>query len=104
MTDVCMTYMSGSGDAFGQIMTIVTYDVIGSISCRFLCFLYSALNIIAVEALADRYVKNRDILVSYRAILMLGRNCKSQEKLLPVMAMLSSTTIANFLSLHGCSS
>ena len=84
MTDVCMTYMPGSSDAFGQIMTIVTYDVIGSISCRFLCFLDSALNIIAVEALADRYVKNRDILVFYRAILMLGRNCKSQEKLLPV--------------------
>ena len=84
MPDVCMAYMSGSSDAFGQIMTIVTYDVIGSISCRFLCFLNSALNIITVEALADRHVKNRDILVPYRTTLMLGRNCKIQEKLLPV--------------------
>ena len=51
MTDVCMMYMPGASDALGQIMTIVTYDVIGSISCRFLYFLYSALNVIAVEAL-----------------------------------------------------
>ena len=34
MTDVCMMYMPGASDALGQIMTIVTYDVIGSISCR----------------------------------------------------------------------
>lgn len=54
MTDVCMMYMPGASDALGQIMTIVTYDVIGSISCRFLCFLYSALNVIAVEALGKR--------------------------------------------------
>ena len=79
-----MTYMPGSSYAFGQIMTIVTYDLIGSISCRFLCFLNSALNIIAVEVLADRHVKNRDILVLYRTPLILGRNCKSQEKLLPI--------------------
>ena len=65
-------------------MTPVTYDVIGSISCKFLSFLYSALNVIAVEALADRHVKNRDILVFYRTPLMLGKNYKSQEKLLPV--------------------
>lgn len=79
MTDICMAYMPEASDAIDQIVAIVTYDVIGSISCRFLCCLYSALNIIAVEALADRHVKNYDILVLYRATLMLGRNCKSQE-------------------------
>ena len=79
MTDICMVYMPEASDAIDQIVAIVTYDVIGSISCRFLCCLYSALNIIAVEALADRHVKNYDILVLYRATLMLGRNCKSQE-------------------------
>ena len=62
----------------------LTAQSTASSSFRFLCFLYSALNIIAVEALADRHVKNRDILVPYRTTLMLGRNCKSQEKLLPV--------------------
>ena len=79
MTDICMAYMPEASDAIDQIVAIVTYDVIGSISCGFLCCLYSALNIIAVEALADRHVKNCDILVLYRAALILGRNCKSQE-------------------------
>ena len=35
-----------------------------------LALLYSALNVIAVEALANRHVKNCDILVFYRAPLM----------------------------------
>ena len=61
-----------------------TDKICRAISCRFLCFLYSALNIIAVEALADRHVKSCDILVLYGTFLMLGRNCKSQEKLMPI--------------------
>lgn len=72
MADVSMMYMPGACDALGQIMAIVTYDVIGSIFCRFLCCLYSALNIIVVEALADGHVENRNILVFYRTVLMLG--------------------------------
>ena len=46
MTDVCMMCMSGVSDAPDQIVAIVTYDVIRSVSCGFLCRLYSALNII----------------------------------------------------------
>ena len=53
MTNVCMIYMPGASDAFDQIMALVTYDVIGSASCGFLCSLYSALNVVSLEALAD---------------------------------------------------
>ena len=56
--------MPGANDALDQIMAFVTYDVIGSTSCGFLCCLYSVLNVLAIEALADRHVKDRNILVS----------------------------------------
>lgn len=63
MANVCMTYMPGASDALDQVMAIVTYDVIGSVSCGFLRCLYPALDVIAIEALADRHVKNRNIRV-----------------------------------------
>ena len=61
MTNIGMMYMTGASDALDQIMTFVTYDVIRSASCGFLSSLYSALNVIAVETLADRHVKDRNI-------------------------------------------
>jgi len=56
--------MPGSSNTLDQIMAFVTYDVIGITSSRFLCCLYSVLNVIAIETLADRHVKNRNILMS----------------------------------------
>ena len=64
MTNVCMIYMPGSSNTLDQIMAFVTYDVIGITSSGFFCCLYSALNVIAIETLADRHVKDRNILMS----------------------------------------